>query len=261
MAKYDYSTNVIPVFIERKEEEIDAFATQWTVEAGNANGKNLIFDVTAYNPQADFYNAEFVAEIQLNSTGDTVLAAQDTVLINNFFPKLFSRITVEWNGEIMEEINDPFVTSTVLKFITKSKDYLSGDGQIEGFIPDAEFNNTHENTNTGRELRKILYNGAPNKKFMITYKLSDLFGICADWKHPIYKIPFKVTLTRQSDEDTNKFLFHSDDDDDDKVGNVIIKKINLKVPLNELNSEPQKTFESQFNSNKEVDILYNGINT
>ena len=26
MAKYDYSTNVIPVFIERKEEEIDAFA-------------------------------------------------------------------------------------------------------------------------------------------------------------------------------------------------------------------------------------------
>ena len=43
MTKYDYSTNVIPVFIERKEEEIDAFATQWTVEAGNANGKNLIF--------------------------------------------------------------------------------------------------------------------------------------------------------------------------------------------------------------------------
>ena len=121
MAKYNYSTNVIPVFIERREEEIDAFATQWTVEAGNANGKNLIFDVTAYNPQADFYNAEFVAEIQLNSTGDTVLADQDTVLINNFFPKLFSRITVEWNGEIMEEINDPFVTSTVLKFITKSK--------------------------------------------------------------------------------------------------------------------------------------------
>ena len=75
------------------------------------------------------------------------------------------------------------------------------------------------------------------------------------------KIPFKVTLTRQSDEDTNKFLFHTDDDDDDKVGNVIIKKINLKVPLNELNSEPQKTFESQFNSNKEADILYNGINT
>ena len=54
------------------------------------------------------------------------------------------------------------------------------------------------------------------------------------------KFLLKVTLTRQSDEDTNKFLFHSDRDDDDKVGNVIIKKINLKVPLNELNSEPQK---------------------
>ena len=29
---------------------------------------------------------------------------------------------------------------------------------------------------------------------MIAYKLSDLFGVCADWKHPLYKLPFKVTL-------------------------------------------------------------------
>ena len=36
-----------------------------------------------------------------------------------------------------------------------------------------------------RELYKVLYNGAPHKKFMITYKLFDLFGICADWKHHI----------------------------------------------------------------------------
>ena len=89
---------------------------------------------------------------------------------------------------------------------------------------------------------------------MITYKLSDLFGICADWKHPIYKIPFKVTLTRQSNEDINKFLFHLDDGNDNKVGNVIINRINLKVPLNELNSKPQVEFELQFNGNKEVDI-------
>ena len=116
--------------------------------------------------------------------------------------------------------------------------------------------------NTGRELRKLLYNGAPNKKFMITYKLSDIFGICADWKHPLYKIPFRVTLTRQSDEDTNKFLFHSENSDANKVGNVIINKINLKIPLNQLNSDPQKVFESQFiKGNKEVDILYNEIKT
>ena len=51
MAKYDYSTNVVPVFIERKEEEIDAFPTQWTAKAGNANGKKLIFDVTALELQ------------------------------------------------------------------------------------------------------------------------------------------------------------------------------------------------------------------
>ena len=61
-----------------------------------------------------------MAEITLNSTGTTDLADQNTVLINNFFPKLFSRITLEWNEEKnMEETNDPYAISTVLKFITR----------------------------------------------------------------------------------------------------------------------------------------------
>ena len=58
----------------------------------------------------------------------------------------------------MDGINFPYITTTVLKF----KSQKIGHGQIEGFIPDAEFSNTHENTNTGRELCKLLYNGAPH---------------------------------------------------------------------------------------------------
>ena len=64
MVKYDYNTNVVPVFIEKQEHEIDAFPTQWSAEGGNDNGKKLIFDVTAYTPQADLFNAEFLAKIQ-----------------------------------------------------------------------------------------------------------------------------------------------------------------------------------------------------
>ena len=259
MTKYDYSTNVIPNFDEKQEHEIDAFPTQWTAEAGNANGKNLIFDVTAYTPQADLYNAEFIAKIELRSAGETVLADQDTTLINNFFPAMFSRMTLDLNGEVIEEIDNPYICSTALKFITKTKDYVSGDGQIEGFIPDADLNNTHEEVNTGRAYKKILYNGQPTKEFIITYKLSDLFGFCSDWKKPLYKIAFKITLTRQFNEDTHKFLFHSENTDANKVGIAWIKEINLKIPLNELNSKPQNEYESQFNGNKEVDILFNSI--
>ena len=260
MAKYDYNTNVVPVFIEKQEHEIDAFPTQWTAEGGNVNGKKLIFDVTAYTPQADLFNAEFVAKIQLRSDADTVLAAQDTTLINNFFPAMFSRITLDLNGEIIEEVDSPYICSIALKFLTKSKDYILSDGQIEGFTPDAELSNTHAATNTGREYRKILYNGAPTKEFIITYKLSDLFGFCSGWKKPIYKIPFKITLTRQFNDDTHKFLFHSENTDANKVGIAWLEEINLRVPLNELNSKPQIMYESQFNGNKEVDIVFNAIN-
>ena len=260
MAKYDYSTNVVPVFLERKEHEIEAFPESWSVAAANANGKNIVFRVSTYTPQADLYDGEFTAKIKLYSADNTVLANQNSTLINNFFPRLFSRITLELNSEQMDEIDDPYVASTVLKFLTKSKDYVLGDGQIESFIPDGELVNTNVNTNTGREYRKILYNN-DNKEFMITYKLSDIFGFCADWKKPLWKIPFTITLTRSSDEEANKFLFHTGNEDANKVGQVSIESLNLKVPLNELNSVPQKNYESQFINNKEVDILFNGIYT
>ena len=104
---------------------------------------------------------QFEAIIKLELAVDTIITDQDTVLISNFFPAMFQRMTLTLNGEKIEDPDNPYVSSTVLKFITKSKDYLESDGQIEGFIPDTSLNNTTTNTNTGREIRKLLYNIAP----------------------------------------------------------------------------------------------------
>ena len=138
-------------------------------------------------------------------------------------------------------------------------------------MPDSELVNTSAATNIEREIRKLyIYNNAPNKQFIKTYKLSDLFGFCSDWKKPLYKIRLKITLTRQFNDDIHKFLYHSAPNVTgtgtvaapqfkNKVGIAWLEEINLKVPLNELNSKPQIMYESQFNGNKEVDIVFNAI--
>ena len=271
MSKYDYSSTVIPVFIEKQETYIEAFPTQWSAEAANANGYKIVFNVESTYP-ADLFNAELEATIVLQSAANTIFTDQDSVLINNFFPAMFERIGLELNDEKMEEVDDPYISSSILKFITKSQDYLSSDGQVEGFILDNELYNTSAITNTGREFRKILYNSAPTRSIRIKYKLADLFRFCAEYRKALYKIPIRITLTRRFDDEANKFLFHTAVNVAEnqaavppvpavvnKVGRAWLQDIVLRIPTHELNSESSVDFLSQFNGKKEIDMLFNGI--
>ena len=78
MSKYDYSSNVIPVFIGKKETEIEAFPTEWSVAAINSNGYRLVFSINSTYP-TDLINSEFEATIVLQSAANTILTDQDSV--------------------------------------------------------------------------------------------------------------------------------------------------------------------------------------
>ena len=164
MSKYNYSSNVIPVFIEKSETELQAFPTQWSAQAANSNGYKIVFNLESTYP-TDLFNSEFEATILLESAAGTIFTNQDSVLINNFFPGMFERVSLELNDEKLEEIDDPYISSSIMKFITKSQDYVKSDGQVECFIPDSELDNTSAATNTGRVMRKVLYNNAPTRSF------------------------------------------------------------------------------------------------
>ena len=183
---------------------------------------------------------------------------------------MFERMSLELNDEKLEEIDDPYISSSIMKFITKSQDYVKSDGQVECFIPDSEFDNTSAATNSGRQMRKILYNNAPTRSFKVKYKLADLFNFCSEYRKALYKIPIRVTLTRRFDDEINKFLFHTADGNTiangedfpatpNKVGRAWLQDIVLRIPTHELNTEPSVKFLSQFNGKKEIDILFNSI--
>ena len=142
---------------------------------------------------------------------------------------MFERISLELNDEKLEEIDDPYVSSSIMKLITKSQDYVKSDGQMEAFIPDAQLNNNSTAQNTGREMRKILYNNALTRSLKVKYKLADLFNFCSEYRKALYKIPIRVTLTRRFDDEIIKFLFHTADGDANKVGRAWLQDIILKI--------------------------------
>ena len=172
---------------------------------------------------------------------------------------MFERMSIELNDKKLEEIDNPYISSLIMKFITKSQDYVKSDGQVECFIPDSKLDNTSAATNTGRVMRKVPYNNAPTRSFKVKYKLADLFNFCSEYRKALYKIPIRVTLTRRFDNEVNQFLFHSAAGDANAVGRAWLQEIILRIPTHELNSEPSVKFLSQFNGNKEIDILFNSI--
>ena len=228
MSKYDYSSTVIPVFIEKSKTELQAFPTQWSAQTANSNGYKIVFYLESTYP-ADLFKSEFEATILLESAAGTIFTNQDSVLINNFFPAMFERTSLELNDERIDGSDEPYISSTIFKFIAKSQDYVKSDGQVECFISDSELDNTSAATYTGREMRKVLYNNAPSRSFKIKYKLADLFKYCDEYKKVEYKIPIRITLTRKFDDEVNKFLFHTADGDANKVGRAWLQEIILRL--------------------------------
>ena len=98
MSKYDYSSKVIPVFIVKIETELQAFPTQWSAQAANSNGYKIVFNLESTYP-TDLFNSEFEATIVLESAAGTIFINQDSVLINNFFPGMFERMSLELNDK------------------------------------------------------------------------------------------------------------------------------------------------------------------
>ena len=259
MSKYDYKSNVIPVFLEKKGYEYIAKPENFTTQQINSSNQEFWFNITSYNHPLDLFNSYLEIDIQLrdNSDATTVLGnAVNCVPINNFILGLFAQAKLEISG-IEESISHPYYASTFLKYITKSKDYKTSNGELEAWIPDGETVDTSEN-NLGREDRKKLFVTVNNTKESKVYlPLSDIFGFAKDYHKPLNKAPFKITFQRKSLEDSDKFSLHTEDDDEHEKGHIFIQDISLHLPINELNNVANERYLTQFNDKKEIDIVFN----
>ena len=271
MTKYDYKSVVLPVFIEKVGGILPAHAQNYNVTQINSSNKTFSFYIENEEYPIDLFDAELriTVTLKLNKNVDTALPDNiNSVLINNFFPALFSQAKLEIAGEQIEDIQNIFYSSTMLKYCMKSKDYQISKGQIEAWIPDGEVTNT-TNNNVGREERKKLYKYNANKTFKFSYKLSDIFGFCRDYKKPLTATKFKITFQRGNIDENNQFVFHTAANVAadppaaaivHETGHIHLDDIELSLPYNQLNTEPKTKFLEQFNQNKEIDLVFDPNN-
>ena len=278
MAKYDYNNVVHPVFIEKVGGILPAHAQNYNVTQINSSNKTFSFIVENEEYPIDLFDAELLitATLKLSKNGGALPDNVNSVLINNFYPALFSQAKLEIAGEPVEDIQNVFYSSTMLKYCIKSKDYQISKGQIEAWVPDGEVTNTTVN-NIGREERKKLYKYNDNKTFKFSFKLSDIFGFCRDYRKPLTATKFKITFQRGDVDENNKFVFHTAEGQaiaaveanpaavppvagsaaiSHESGHIQLDEIELSLPYNQLNTEANTDFLKQFNSDKEIDLLF-----
>ena len=237
----------------------------------NTSNKSFSFVVENNENPIDLFNAELLitATLQLNKNTNPKVPLPDnvnSVLINNFLPALFDQAKLEIAGEQVEDNQYIFYASTMLKHCMKSKDYQISQGQIEAWVPDGETINTTA-ANFGREECKKLCKYNDDKTFKFTCKLSDIFGFCRDYKKPLTATRFKITFQRGNIDENDQFVFHTvegevvaADGDTPAIshgsGHIHLDDIELSLPYNQLNTEANARFLQQFNSNKEIDLLF-----
>ena len=152
MAKYDYSSTVQPIFIEKVGGILPAHGQNYNITQINTSNKEFSFVIENDDNPIDLFNAEFriTCTIQSNKNRDPIVPIpnKNSILINNFFPAMFSQAKLEISGELIEDIQNIFYSSTMLKYCMKSKDYQISKGMIEAWVPDGDTTDT-SNQNDG----------------------------------------------------------------------------------------------------------------
>ena len=121
MAMYDYSSTVLPVFIEKVGGILPVHAQNYNVTQINTSNKSFSFIVDNNEDPIDLFNAELLvtATLHLNKNTNPKVPLPDnanSVLINNFLPALFDQARLEIAGEQVEDNQYIFYALSMLTY-------------------------------------------------------------------------------------------------------------------------------------------------
>ena len=70
MSNYDYGSNVIPIFLEKKGYEYIAKPENFTIDQINSGNQEFWFNITSYNHPLDLYKAYLEFDIQIRDNAN-----------------------------------------------------------------------------------------------------------------------------------------------------------------------------------------------
>ena len=207
---------------------------------------NLIFENSTSIIPIDICNALIYYQIKIEGLKtDAAKAEEDITLENNWFPRLFSQVSLQLGTGVVETIQDPGEVSSMLNFVLTDDVYKKEHGSLSGWIPDVA---TGDNTdkNPSYAARKDLY----NKGFEGKFPLRNLFGYLQCYGRIILNTSLKLTLTR-SINDADIFYGAAS-----TAAEIKFEKLELWIPQMVLNLRLSDQLMRQVNENKNREVSY-----
>jgi len=246
---------------------------------GTANNLNNCGNLVAYeinNYENFLYYPESFIYCEFNISNEAGNAVPGNITLeHNWFPRCFEEMRLDVGSQQLETINEPGEFDTMLKFLTRGKDYK--DANIEGWIPDVGTGNfvsditpiaadaaaaaqlvgirdavrrlNIHNLNEGYLKRKTAYNNANGvaKKNggWIKWPLRPLFGYL-DRNKVTVNLPIKFSLKRKAN-DADVFFGAADTN-----ARLEITKIEFWVPSIQPSLRIEADITKRLNSNKDI---------
>jgi hypothetical protein len=195
-------------------------------------------------------------EFSLTKADGTALGNDDITLENNFFPRMFSGMTLQIGGRDVEQIvQAPGEASTLANFVMCSDSYRKTTGMLSGWCPDTnkgdtDVDNTANDANQGYYWRKKIYND--KKTFVINFPLKYLFGF-TEYTKILYLI--KISLLLQLDDPTTyspKIFYGAAT----TTGKLTMNNLCWWIPSIQPSLEIEEIITKRLNTKKPIDVVF-----
>ena len=166
-----------------------------------------------------------------NAPGGGAPTDDNMTLANDGILHLFSQMKYSINGQPIEDILNPAISSIMLGMLRYPNDFSKSKGLMQCWFKDNHTGGTNDNENTGRRERKKNFfdqTALPENrgKFSFCIPLKHIFGFCDDYDKVMYGVNHGLSLFRKNDNTA----IH-------RVGNTLgagNTDVNAKVVLNKV---------------------------
>lgn len=237
--KFDLDRNYHFTNDIKKEDYLKIALSSGSIANLNKAGP-LRFQSSSPSP-LDICNAILTYKIKI----DELKEGEDITLENNFFPRMFSQMSLKLGTSEVETIEYPGEVSSILNFVMTDYDYKKEYGTLSGWIPDISTGDTTA-TNTSYDLRKKLY----NKGFEGSFPLKNLFGFLQCYNRIIFLISLEISLNRIINNDE---IFYGAAPNEAKL---TIEDMELWIPQITLNPLLEVKLLERLNTNKDINVSF-----
>ena len=193
------------VLIDETTEEYEYFEYSPDSETMESlNGvREIRFNIEALSTFIHPHKSFLYFEGQILKNDDTRFAdIENVTLANDGIIHLFSEMKYSINGQPIEDILNPAISSIMLGMLRYPDDFSKSKGLLQGWFKDSGDGGLNDN-NTGRtERRKHFFdtvNAANKGKFSFCIPLKHIFGFCDDYDKVMYGVNHGLSLFRKGD--------------------------------------------------------------